>query len=265
MKKIFDKNEVTFAVIMIVIYVIGSSLMMNLSELIGIQFLAESAFDLVLAAVIFVFIRKNGLMQYLGLCKSSVPASKMLFYIPLIVVGAFPAFFGAGLSHGPLGMVLHTVMMILVGFLEEVIFRGFLFKGIAKQNLTRAVIVSAVTFGVGHIVNLIFNRYDIFGSVTQIIYAVAVGFMLVFIFMRTGSIIACIAFHGFNNAMTAFSTGEVLKNAVGSEQTAEMIMLAAMVTITLLYTLYVAKAFPKRLSAVYADGTRTARPLQDNG
>lgn len=260
MKKLFDKNEVTFAVIMIVIYVVGSSLAMNLSELIGIQFLAETVFDLVLAAVLFAFIKKNRLMQYLGLCKSSVPASKMLFYIPLFVIGAFPAFFGAGLGYDPLGMVLHTVMMILVGFLEEVIFRGLLFKGIAKQNITRAAVVSAVTFGAGHIVNLIFNHYDIFDSITQIIYAVAVGFMLVFIFMRTESIIACIVFHGFNNAMTAFSTGNVLKNALGSEQTAEMIMLAAMVTITLLYTLYVAKAFPKRLRAVFADGTRATRP-----
>ena len=95
MKKLFDKNEVTFAVIMIVIYVVGSSLAMNLSELIGIQFLAETVFDLVLAALIFAFIKKNGLMQYLGLCKSSVPPSKMLFYIPLFVIGAFPAFFGA--------------------------------------------------------------------------------------------------------------------------------------------------------------------------
>ena len=38
MKKLFDKNEVTFAIIIIVIYVVGSSLMMNLSELIGIPF-----------------------------------------------------------------------------------------------------------------------------------------------------------------------------------------------------------------------------------
>ena len=34
------------------------------------------------------------------------------------------------------------MMMIFVGFLEEIIFRGFLFRGIAKDNLKEAVIIS---------------------------------------------------------------------------------------------------------------------------
>ncbi len=71
------------------------------------------------------------------------------------------------------------MMMIFVGFLEEIIFRGFLFRGIAKDNLKEAVIISSVTFGIGHIVNLL-NGYDILKNSIQIVFAVAVGFMLVF-------------------------------------------------------------------------------------
>ena len=63
MKKLFDKNEVIFAVILIVIYVAGSTLMVQLSEMIGIGFLAEAAFGIVLFAVLPGLIAKYGLPQ----------------------------------------------------------------------------------------------------------------------------------------------------------------------------------------------------------
>ena len=44
--------------------------------------------------------------------------------------------------------------MLCVGFLEEVIFRGLLFTAIARNNIKSAVIISSVTFGIGHIINL---------------------------------------------------------------------------------------------------------------
>ena len=49
MKKLFDKSEVTFAIVLIVVYVVGSSLMQRVSAMIGIQFLAEAVFNLILS------------------------------------------------------------------------------------------------------------------------------------------------------------------------------------------------------------------------
>lgn len=245
MKKLFEKKEVLFAVLLIIVYVVGSSVMLNISELIGIKFLGELVFDAVLTAVIFVFIRNNGLMRYFGLCGSEVRAAKMLFYIPMFMVSGMTALFGLGFEYDALGMVLHTVTMLLVGFLEEVIFRGFLFRAMAKTNLTAAVIVTSVTFGMGHIINLV-NGYEIFDNLVQIVYAVAVGFMLVFVLMRTGSLIPCIVFHAFNNCLTAFTTGDVLTSIFGSKQTGDLVLVSAMIVLTLAYTLYVMKALPKR-------------------
>ena len=68
--------------------------------------------------------------------------------------------------------------MINVGFIEEVIFRGFLFKMMAKDNLKLAIIVSAVTFGIGHIVNLL-NGGDLIPALLQIFYAIALGYLFV--------------------------------------------------------------------------------------
>ena len=66
MKKLFDKNEVTFAIVLIVIYVVGSTLMINLSELVGTAFLCEAVFSAAFTAVLAVFITKNGLKEHLG-------------------------------------------------------------------------------------------------------------------------------------------------------------------------------------------------------
>ena len=98
MKKLFDKNEVTFAVILIVVYVVGSSIMGGISESLGKQYLAEMVFHIVMSIVIFMFIKKNDLMNYMGLCSSEASAGKMLFYIPLILPAVMTIFFGVGLN-----------------------------------------------------------------------------------------------------------------------------------------------------------------------
>ena len=240
MKKLFDKNEITFAVILIVVYVVGSSIMQRISESLGQQYLAEMFFHIAMGAVVFAFIKKNDLISYLGICRSEVPAGKMLFYIPLLFPALMPLFFGVALSYSPMKMVFHTVSMLFVGFLEEIMFRGFLFKGICKSNVKSAIVISSVTFAIGHIVNLL-NGADVFRTVIQIVYAVCVGFLLVFIFYRTGSLVMCIVFHSLNNILTAFSATDW-----GESTALNMIMLAVRLVIMVGYTIYIVKFIPKR-------------------
>lgn len=243
MYKLFKKNEVRFALVLIAVYVVGVSLMQRVSEALGVEFLAEAVFGVALTAVLAAFIRRNGLASYLGLRRPEVPAARMLFYIPLALVAAGSAFFGVGMSYGPAAAVCHTAMMLCVGFLEEVIFRGFLFRGIARQSLKRAVVISAVTFGIGHIVNLL-NGYAPFESAVQVAFAVAVGFVLVLVFLRTGSIWPCVAFHALNNCMTAFTTGAALTDRLG-EGAATLALLAANLIVLVAYLLYL-RRLPKR-------------------
>ena len=247
MKKLFEKNEVTFAVVLIIIYVVGSSVILNIFEDELVQNIAGAAFNAVMTVLLFIFIRKNDLMKHVGLCRPEVSAAKMWFYIPLILCGTLPLFFGIGLRQPPAVVAFHTVSMLFVGFLEEVIFRGFLFKGICKNSVPRAIIISSITFGIGHIVNL-FNGYDLFSNIVQIVFAVAVGFLLVFIFHRTGSLIACIGFHSLNNSVNSFASGEFLLNALGSEELAGIAVAGVKIVITAVYLIYVIKLPEKRLT-----------------
>ena len=78
--------------------------------------------------------------------------------------------------------------MLNIGFLEEIIFRGFLFKMMEKNNVKTAIIVSSITFGIGHIVNLL-NGAELIPTLLQVCYAIAIGYMLVMVFYKSKSII----------------------------------------------------------------------------
>lgn len=246
--KLFKKNEVTFAVMLIIVYVIGNNIGKIISDATRTEFLGEMIINILMAAAVFIFIRLNGLSEYLGLKKPEISASKMLFYIPLVLIGGGAAFFGMGLKYSLVICIIRTVMMLCVGFLEEIIFRGFLFRGIAKSNLTRAVVISSITFGIGHIVNL-FTGSNLFDNMIQIVYAVAVGFLLVFIFLRTSSIIPCIAFHAFNNSMTAFTNANILTDRFG-EKNATLIFVCIQLVIAAAYLFYVTRLSKRELPAL---------------
>ena len=102
--------------------------------------------------------------------------------------------------------------------MEEIIFRGFLFRALEKDNVKTAVIVSSVTFGIGHIINL-FNGSgaELLPNLLQVVYAMAVGFLFVVIYYRTNSLIPCILTHSIFNALSIFSdSGITLKEEIVS-------------------------------------------------
>ena len=113
-----------------------------------------AALHIAMTLVLFFWIRKNDLSVKYGFCKSKYPAKRFLFYIPLIIIASASLWNGIHPGYGFPGTLLFVVSMCCVGFLEEVIFRGLLFRAMEKDNVKTAIIVSAVTFGLGHIVNL---------------------------------------------------------------------------------------------------------------
>ena len=166
---------------------------------------------IVLSVVLYLFVKKNGLSEKYGLCKPSIPATKMLFYIPIFLLLSVNLWYGAVLNATLLETVLYVLCMICVGFLEEMIFRGLLFKAMIKDGVKSAIIVSSVTFGIGHIVNLVNGSgAELLENILQVLYAVAAGFMFVMIFYKTKSMIVCIAMHSIFNSLSAFANEAVI-------------------------------------------------------
>lgn len=205
-KKIYKKSEILFSVLWIIAYVILASAGDNISNSIGISKIITLPVLITMSVVLFFFVNKNGLTKKYGLCKPQISMPKMLFYIPLVVLLTANLWYGVALNESPSEVLLYVLSMFCVGFLEEMIFRGFLFKAMTENGVKSAIIVSSITFGIGHIVNLINGSgAELSANILQIIYAVAIGFAFVMIFYKTKSLLPCIITHSVFNGLSAFS------------------------------------------------------------
>ncbi len=204
MKKFFEKRELLFAIIVIVLYVVGFSVCDSVSQSIGIPKLVTAIFSVLLTAALLLFAFKNGLAEYFGLCRFGKSAKKYLFFLPLFVVGSVNLWNGVALNTAPAETAAAVVTMLCVGFLEEFIFRGLLFNAIAKTNTTQAMVIVSVSFGLGHIVNLL-NGAPVFDTLLQLVYAMAIGFMLTALVYRGNSLIPCIILHAVVDVTSIFN------------------------------------------------------------
>ena len=205
-KKLYAKSEIWFAVAWIIAYVVLASIGDNISADLGIEKIVTLPVLIALSAILYFFVRKNGLTEKYGLCKPRLPAAKMLFYAPLLVLLTANLWYGAAMNLSPLETVLYVLSMFCVGFLEEMIFRGLLFQAMVKNGVRAAIIVSSVTFGIGHIVNLINGSgAELLPNLLQVVYAIAIGFAFVMIYCKTKSLMPCILTHSIFNGLSAFA------------------------------------------------------------
>ena len=204
MKKLFNKDEVLFAVLWIVIYVVGFANADAISESMGIPKLITVLFGAVLTAILYAFVRRHSLLEYFGLCKVKDDFKNYSYYLPLIIISSVNFWNGSTVNCPMLESLLYIISMCFVGFLEELIFRGFLFKGMCRSNVKWAIIVSSITFGVGHAVNLLLGA-PVLDTLLQLVYASAIGFCYTALFFVSGSIIPCIISHAIINSSSVFA------------------------------------------------------------
>ena len=234
-KKFYDKNELWFSIMWIIAYCVLASMGDNLSDTLGITKVITLPILLLLSVILFLFIKRNDLTEKYGFCKADVAASKMLFYIPVIILLTANMWHGFRLNMSPFESILYILSMLCVGFLEELIFRGLLFNAMLINGKNSAIIVSSVTFGVGHIINLINGSgAELLPNLLQVVYAIAVGFMFVMIYYRTKSLLPCIITHGVFNALSAFA------NETGLTSKEQIISCVLITLISGVYALYIA-------------------------
>ena len=211
LKKLYEKSRIVFAVAWIIAYVVLASMGDHISADLGIDKVVTLPILIAMSAILYFFVRKNGLAEKYGLCKPRISAAKMLYYIPLLVLLTANLWYGVAMNMSPQETVLYILAMFCVGFLEELIFRGLLFQAMAEDGVKSAIIVSGVTFGIGHIVNLVNGSgAELLPNLLQVMYAMAVGFAFVMIYCKTKSLVICIIIHSVFNGLSAFANEAVM-------------------------------------------------------
>lgn len=233
-KKLYDKSEFWGFGIFMLLYGAGSTIILNLfsETILGSGLL--SAYNLILSVFTYIWISKNKLKEYYGFRKLSGSYKDFLFFIPLMILSTVNFWNGITLDI-TVGMVLIGVYKAMGGLLEEVIFRGFLFKAIAKdESIKTAIIISSVTFGVGHIANLMTGA-ELIPTLIQMGYAIAVGFLFTVIFYKGKCLLPCILAHAFINFTSVLHPDE------SSLSTGIIISTVILTVISVVYGVYILK------------------------
>jgi len=209
MKKIFEKNEVLFCILLILIYIlINSYCIQNFGITDYRSAIINTLFSITLIILIIILKRT----KYYGLTKIT-NLKKYLYFIPLFFIVSVNLWNKININNTTSEIIFHILTMINIGFIEEVIFRGFLFKMMEKDNVKRAIIISAITFGIGHIVNLL-NGAELIPTLIQICYAISIGYLFVIIFYKSKSLIPCIITHCLVNSLSIFNIENIISSYV---------------------------------------------------
>ena len=211
MKKIFEKHETLFCILLIVLYVVINSYCI---QNFGVTSYKSMLINIAFSLFLIILIIKLERVEYYGLTRVKEP-KKYLYFIPLVVIFTVNIWNGFNINNSVKEIIFNIITMINVGFIEEIIFRGFLFKMMEKKNTKKAIIVSAITFGIGHIVNLL-NGADIIPTIIQICYAISLGYLFVIIFYKSKSLVPCIITHVVINSLAIFNVESTISLYISS-------------------------------------------------
>lgn len=229
MKKLYEKKEVLFAVLWIVAYcALTIPVRGNLGDESPWMLAALAA----LAVAATLFIKGNALESKYGLTGWAEAPRKYLYFLPMFFLATGNLWSGFGLEYQGLSEVLAVLSMLLVGYVEEVLFRGFLFKALLKKDGPKpAILISAITFGIGHIVNLLAGQASL-ETAAQVVFAIAWGMIFTVAFYKSGSLWPCIVAHGLVNAFSKLN---------GENPIAEWVYIGATIVVALVYCPYLLK------------------------
>ena len=229
MLKFYEKHRVLFAVILIVVYCVTNAPIKEKYGYGSIQMLLLlAAFTVAIA----IFVKAGHLEEDLGLKGWPKNMKKLLYLIPMFVVATGNVWDGFAPSFTGTALLYATLSMALVGFVEEAIFRGFLFKGmLAEGSTVAAIVVSSLTFGLGHIVNMFAGQAS-FETFIQMIFAITWGFIFTMVYYKGGKLWPCIIAH---------SMIDVLAELGADNGTANWVSIIATIIVGIVYCIYLSR------------------------
>ena len=238
MRKFQEKHEVLFAVMWIVLY---CAVIAPIKGRFGYGSVWPMLSLAAIAAAIAAYVKANRLEKTYGLAGWPKNMKALLYLLPFFVLATANLWDGISLSYHGAAMLWAVLSMALVGFVEEMLFRGFLFRAMLSEGkVVFAVVVSALTFGMGHIVNLLAGQAS-FETIMQIIFAVAWGFLFTMVSLKGGSLLPCIIAHAMIDVLALFGA---------DTETGDWFSFGATVVVAIVYCLYLSRLeTPKESSA----------------
>lgn len=156
------------------------------------------------ALVLLIYFTWKRKWTYYGF-KREMTSISWIPYLPLLVILIVLCF--QGFSSQPLETIVFYVgFAILVGFVEESIYRGIMIKILLPLGILPAILTSSILFSVTHMLNLLSGQ-SIGQTGLQLVYSLLIGIVLAQLFIKTGNIYPLILFHSLHNLIQFLGSG----------------------------------------------------------
>lgn len=206
MYRLHQRYPLAFALVWVFFYVFAVSAAETVSTILNLPKVVTAPVMVVLTVVLVVFILRRGLGEKFGIKVWPRQARPYLFFVPLVVLASVNFWNGTTVTLPPMATIFSVIALAAVGFIEEIIFRGFLFRAILDRSgrVWLAVLVSSLTFGLGHLANL-FSGQDLARTGLQLLYSFAIGFVFTMVYYRSGSLWPAIITHSIIDVTSIFA------------------------------------------------------------
>jgi membrane protease YdiL (CAAX protease family) len=230
-KKLYESKAVLHSLLWLAMYLILNTITGNIAGAADIDFNMVSAIpNLVLAVICYYYLKSTGIAEDIGLLTKPVEkTSVMLYYLPLLLLPCVNLLYGIKTSLSVKQIAFMFAMYIGVGFMEEIVFRGLMYRALLKKwNRYAVVAFITLTFAMGHIFSMAAIAQSGADTVLQVANSLVVGFMFMTVILASNNLTICVIAHILYNFFANISM-------VGSTRV-EIIMVN--VIITVIYFVY---------------------------
>ncbi|GAB6992303.1 CPBP family intramembrane glutamic endopeptidase [Paenibacillus pini] len=197
-----------------------------------------------IAIALIIYLSWKRRWRYMGFRPLlEIPKRGWLYYLPFVAVLA--AISASGFKEVTSSELLYFLgFTLLVGFVEETVYRGLILKALLNKSIPTAVITSSVLFGITHLLNMLSGQ-NLLDTIMQIIYALLIGAALSLLIIKNNNILPLILFHFIHN-LIRFLSPEVAGTSINTP----VIMDGLVILILLAQCIWIASSLKKKTKAI---------------
>lgn len=186
------KKGTKIVIITIVLFILMGCYKPLIGIFISDKYLATFLQKLLKAVTVIIYITKLKFWDEIGSIKK-LSNSNLLLLLPVAVLSLIPVLNGIKIkSISIIFIILATV--ILIGIVEELLFRGVIFTALKENGTINAILISSFIFALTHFLNLVYGA-DFLDTVVQVVFAFGFGLVMAVVRSKTNILLPLILVH----------------------------------------------------------------------
>lgn len=163
--------------------------------------------------------------------------SDFILYLLPVVIALLSLSEGIATSEASL-VLLFVVSSLVIALAEETFFRGLILQALLPVGVRKTVILSAVLFGLPHLLNAVGGVWDPLFTLVDTFAAFGIGVAFAALLFRTGTIWPPIILHAFVNFTALLALGSIM---VPAQSLSSLAITGTAGAVLMIYGLYLVR------------------------